>query len=65
MDQLSPQDAQFLYMETGNNLVHVTCVNIYDPSTVPWLTGTTRARCQENNKKVGCDVQSLMDQSPS
>jgi len=35
MDQLNPQDAQFLYMETGNNLAHVTCVNIYDPSTVP------------------------------
>jgi WS/DGAT/MGAT family acyltransferase len=35
MDQLSPQDAQFLYMETGNNLTHVTSVVVYDPSTVP------------------------------
>ena len=35
MDQLSPQDAQFLYMESGNNLAHVTSVTIYDPSTVP------------------------------
>lgn len=35
MDQLSPQDAQFLYMETGHNLGHVTSVIVYDPSTVP------------------------------
>ena len=35
MQQLSPQDAQFLYIETGNNLTHVMGVNIYDPSTAP------------------------------
>jgi len=35
MQQLSPQDAQFLYLETGNNLTHVMGVNIYDPSTAP------------------------------
>jgi WS/DGAT/MGAT family acyltransferase len=35
MDQLSPQDAQFLYMETDDNLTHVTSVSILDPSTVP------------------------------
>jgi WS/DGAT/MGAT family acyltransferase len=35
MNQLSPQDAQFLYMESGNNLTHVTSVTIYDPGTVP------------------------------
>lgn len=35
MLQLSSQDAQFLYMESGNNLAHVTSVNIYDPTTVP------------------------------
>lgn len=35
MLQLSAQDSQFLYMETGDNLSHVTSVNIYDPSTVP------------------------------
>ncbi len=35
MQQLSPQDAQFLYVETGNNLTHVTGVTIYDPSTSP------------------------------
>jgi len=35
MDQLSPQDAQFLYMESGNNLAHVTSIGIYDPTTVP------------------------------
>lgn len=35
MDQLSPQDAQFLYMESADNLVHVTSISIFDPSTVP------------------------------
>jgi diacylglycerol O-acyltransferase len=35
MQQLSPQDAQFLYAETAHNLTHVTGVSIYDPSTVP------------------------------
>jgi WS/DGAT/MGAT family acyltransferase len=35
MQQLSAQDAQFLYIETGNNLTHVMGVNIYDPSTAP------------------------------
>ena len=35
MKQLSPQDAQFLFMETGDNLTHFTGVSIYDPSTAP------------------------------
>lgn len=35
MHQLSPQDAQFLYADTGHNLTHVTSVSIYDPSTAP------------------------------
>lgn len=35
MQQLSPQDAQFLYAETEHNLTHVTGISIYDPSTVP------------------------------
>ena len=35
MQQLSPQDAQFLYLETGDNRTHVTSVIIYDPSTAP------------------------------
>lgn len=35
MKQLSPQDAQFLFMETGDNLTHVTGVAVYDPSTAP------------------------------
>lgn len=35
MQQLSPQDAQFLYAETAHNLTHVTNVMIFDPSTVP------------------------------
>jgi WS/DGAT/MGAT family acyltransferase len=33
MQQLSAQDAQFLYIETGNNLTHVMGVNVFDPST--------------------------------
>ncbi|MDX1516465.1 MAG: wax ester/triacylglycerol synthase family O-acyltransferase [Woeseiaceae bacterium] len=35
MDQLSPQDAQFLYMESEDNLTHVTSIGIFDPTTVP------------------------------
>ncbi len=35
MQQLSAQDAQFLYLQTGNNLTHVMSVNVYDPSTAP------------------------------
>ena len=35
MEQLSPQDAQFLYMESEHNLTHVTSISIYDPTTVP------------------------------
>ncbi|MEM6581666.1 MAG: wax ester/triacylglycerol synthase family O-acyltransferase [Pseudomonadota bacterium] len=35
MEQLSPQDSQFLYVESENNLTHVTFVSIFDPSTVP------------------------------
>lgn len=35
MQQLSAQDAQFLYMQNGNSLTHVTGVSIYDPSTAP------------------------------
>lgn len=33
MQQLSAQDAQFLYMETNKSLSHVTSVGIFDPST--------------------------------
>jgi diacylglycerol O-acyltransferase len=35
MEQLSPQDAQFLYMESEQNLTHVTSICTFDPSTVP------------------------------
>ncbi len=35
MQQLNPQDAQFLYMESDENLTHVTSICILDPSTVP------------------------------
>ena len=35
MFQLNPQDAQFLYAETAQNLTNVTVVAIFDPSTVP------------------------------
>jgi hypothetical protein len=33
IQQLSPQDAQFLYLQGGNILMHVMGVNIYAPST--------------------------------
>ena len=35
MDQLSPQDAQFLYMEAEGNRTHLTSISIFDQSTVP------------------------------
>jgi len=35
MDQLSPQDAQFLYLQSEDNLTHVTSISIFDQSTVP------------------------------
>lgn len=35
MDQLSPQDAQFLYLESEDNLTHVTSIGIFDQTTVP------------------------------
>lgn len=35
MDQLSPQDAQFLYLESPENLTHLTSIAIFDQSTVP------------------------------
>ena len=40
MQQLSAQDAQFLYMETNKSLSQVTSVAIFDPSTAPG--GTVR-----------------------
>lgn len=40
MQQLSAQDAQFLYMETNKSLSQVTSVTIFDPSTAP--EGTVR-----------------------
>ena len=33
--QLGAQDAQFLYLQTGDNLTHVMGIYIYDPSTAP------------------------------
>jgi WS/DGAT/MGAT family acyltransferase len=35
LQQLKAQDAAFLYMETANNLTHVTGFGIFDPSTAP------------------------------
>jgi WS/DGAT/MGAT family acyltransferase len=35
MDQLSPQDSQFLYMESEDNLTHVTSISIFDQTSVP------------------------------
>jgi WS/DGAT/MGAT family acyltransferase len=56
MQQLSAQDAQFLYIETGNNLTHVMGVNIYDPSTAPG--GKVRF------KDIIDHVESRLDASP-
>lgn len=35
VQQLSAQDAQFLYLETANNLTHIMGAYIYDPATAP------------------------------
>ena len=35
MNQLSSQDAQYLYLETNKSLSHLTLVSIFDPSTAP------------------------------
>lgn len=35
LNQLSGQDAQFLYIQNASNLTHVTGASIYDPSTAP------------------------------
>ena len=35
MEQLSGQDASFVYLETGNTPMHIGSVGIYDPSTAP------------------------------
>ena len=35
MDQLSGQDAQFLYLESDDNLTHITSISIFDQTTVP------------------------------
>jgi hypothetical protein len=35
MDQLNPQDAQFLYFQSEGNLTHLTTISILDQSTVP------------------------------
>jgi WS/DGAT/MGAT family acyltransferase len=56
MRQLSAQDAQFLYIETGNNLTHVMGVNVYDPSTAPG--GKVRF------KDIIAHVESRLDFSP-
>ena len=56
MQQLSTQDAQFLYIETGNNLTHVMGVNLFDPSTAPG--GKVRF------KDIIAHVESRLDWSP-
>ncbi len=54
--QLSAQDAQFLYMESDDNLTHVTAVYIYDPSSAP--DGRVRF------KDIIQHVESRLDSSP-
>jgi len=56
MQQLSAQDAQFLYMETNKSLSQVTSVSIFDPSTAPG--GVVRF------KQIIDHVQSRLHTSP-
>ena len=44
MDQLSPQDAQFLYLESPDNLTHLTSVGIFDPVSYTHLRPTRLRR---------------------
>ena len=57
MDQLSPQDAQFLYMETEDNHIQVTAVAVFDPSTVP---GKKTVRFKE----ILAHIESRLHMSP-
>jgi diacylglycerol O-acyltransferase len=54
--QLSAQDAQFLYIQTGSTLTHVMSINIYDPATAPG--GKVRFRAIVEH------VRSRLDTSP-
>ena len=56
MHQLSPQDSQFLYMETNKSLSQVTSVVIFDPSTAK--DGTVRF------KQIIEHVRSRLNTSP-
>ncbi len=56
MQQLSAQDAQFLYMESDDNLTHVTAIYIYDPSSA--ADGKVRF------KDIIQHVESRLDSSP-
>ena len=57
MDQLNPQDAQFLYLESTDNLTHLTSISIFDQSTVP---GTRVVRF----KDILTHVQGRLHMSP-
>ena len=57
MEQLSPQDSQFLYVESANNLSHVTSITIYDPASVPGKRGV-------RFKDVIDHVRGRLDTSP-
>ena len=57
MQQLNPQDAQFLYMESDDVLTHVTSITILDPTTVP---GGKTVRF----KDILAHVQSRVHMSP-
>ncbi|MBO9695260.1 MAG: wax ester/triacylglycerol synthase family O-acyltransferase [Sphingopyxis sp.] len=54
--QLSAQDAQFLYLQTGDTLTHIMGVYIYDPSTAPG--GKVRF------KDIVRHIESRLDTSP-
>ena len=56
MQQLSAQDAQFLYAQSANTLTHVMGIYIYDPSTAPG--GSVRF------KDIIAQIQRRIDSSP-
>lgn len=48
MNQLTPQDSQFLYLETKENHIHVTSVFIFDPASIPGKRGFSFDRVREH-----------------
>lgn len=54
IEQLGPQDAQFLFAQAGNTLTHVMSVNIYDPAGAPGGVVRFKQIIAHVASRVGC-----------